>query len=74
MPAPAPDWVKTAGLYGAMGFQLVGAVAAGMWLGGYLDRRLGTAPWCGVGGIVLGMIGGLWNLLRLLTWKGRHDQ
>lgn len=64
--------MKTSALYGAVGVQFVAAVAVGMWIGGYCDRRWGTAPWLGLAGIVLGIMAGFLNLYRILQWKDRR--
>ena len=53
-------------LAAAAGFQFVGAVAGLAVLGWWLDGRLGTTPWLAVSGLLLGSIGGFWNLWRIL--------
>lgn len=67
------DWWFTTGFYGAVGIQFVAAVGGGMWLGSWCDRWLGTAPWLGAVGIILGTVGGFWNLYRIMQWKGRRQ-
>lgn len=57
------------GIYGAVGFQLATAVVGGLLLGGWLDKRWGTSPWLTLGGLLIGAIGGFYNLIRLLNWK-----
>jgi F0F1-type ATP synthase assembly protein I len=55
-----------------IGFELVAAVA-GFTLAGYFwDRYFGSAPWGVLVGAVLGMIGGMYNLIRqsLLATRG----
>ena len=42
---------------------MLGFGAVGYWL----DGRLGTKPWLLVAGLVLGMIGGFVNFIRLVT-------
>lgn len=54
--------------YGAAGIQLAASVIAGLAFGNYLDKRLGSAPWLTATGIILGFIGGLINLVRILGW------
>jgi F0F1-type ATP synthase assembly protein I len=47
-----------------MGFELVGAIA-GLTLAGYWwDRHFETGPWGLIVGIALGLIGGMYNLIR----------
>lgn len=58
------DW----GVYGAVGFQLAFAVVGGLLLGNWLDKKLGTNPWLALGGLILGSVGGFYNLLRIVTW------
>ena len=55
-----PDWVRHSGI----GLELAGAVAGFALLGYWVDRRFGTQPWGSIGGVVLGLIGGLYNLVR----------
>lgn len=57
------------GLYGAVGFQLAATVVGGLFLGSWLDRKLGTLPWLTIVGLVIGTIGGFYNLVRILDWK-----
>jgi len=55
-----PDWVRHSG----MGLQLAGGVA-GFAFGGYwIDKRYGTQPWGLVAGLVLGIVGGLYSLVK----------
>jgi F0F1-type ATP synthase assembly protein I len=55
-----PGWVR----YSGIGLELVGVIA-GLALAGYwIDRRFATQPWGMLGGVVLGLVGGLYNLVR----------
>ncbi len=56
------------GVYGAVGFQLAGAVIGGLLLGNWLDHKYGTEPWLALVGLMIGCVGGFYNLIRLLTW------
>ena len=47
-----------------MGFELVAAVGGFILVGYWWDRHFGTGPWGIVVGAVLGMIGGMYNLIR----------
>lgn len=62
MPGKRPDrsWVRLS----SIGFELVGAVAGFTLLGYWVDRRWGTDPWGLLAGIGLGLIGGMYNLIR----------
>lgn len=53
-------WLRFAGL----GFELAASIAGGALLGWWVDRQLGTAPrWLGILAGV-GVVGGLYNLIR----------
>jgi len=50
--------------YATVGLELVGGVAVLTGLGYGLDRWRGTAPWGMIGGAILGIVGGLYKLVR----------
>jgi hypothetical protein len=54
------------GIYGAAGAQLAMSTVGFLLAGHYLDGRWGTDPWLAVAGLVLGFVGGLVNLLRIV--------
>lgn len=63
--------------YGMAASELGFAVLGGLALGYWLDRLCGTSPWLTVAGLLLGFIGGLWTLIRLvntLMEKERSNQ
>jgi len=62
------------GVYGGVGFQLAASVVGGLLLGNFLDQRWGTSPWLAMSGLILGSIGGFYNLLKILDWKQRRKQ
>jgi F0F1-type ATP synthase assembly protein I len=55
-----PSWVRHSG----MGIELAAAVARFVLAGVWVDRHYGTAPWGVVVGAVLGLLGGMYNLIR----------
>lgn len=56
----ANEWMKLSGI----GIEFVGAIA-GLTLAGYWwDRHFGTEPWGFWIGLSLGMVGGMYNLIR----------
>jgi ATP synthase protein I len=55
-----PGWVR----YSGVGLELAGATAGLALLGYWIDGRFGTRPWGTVGGVVIGLVGGLYNLVR----------
>ena len=61
-----PSILTTYGIYGAAGIQLAASVVGLLLLGNYLDGRFGTGPWLAVAGLVLGFVGGLVNLVRIV--------
>jgi F0F1-type ATP synthase assembly protein I len=52
--------VRLAGL----GLELAGAVAGFTLIGWWVDRRFETSPWGVIIGVVLGLVGGMYNLIR----------
>ena len=65
-----PGWVRHSGV----GLELAGAVAGFSLIGYWIDRRYETQPWGLVIGVVLGMIGGLYNLVRESLQATREAQ
>ena len=55
-----PSWVR----YSGMGMELAAAVAGFVLVGVWIDRHYETAPWGVVIGAVLGLVGGMSNLIR----------
>jgi F0F1-type ATP synthase assembly protein I len=59
-PKSASDLSRLAGI----GFELTAAVAGFTFLGWLWDRHFGTRPWGLLTGALLGLIGGMYNLIR----------
>jgi F0F1-type ATP synthase assembly protein I len=55
-----PIWLKLSGV----GFELAGAVAGFTLIGYWVDHHFGTRHWGLIIGLVLGLIGGTYNLVR----------
>jgi F0F1-type ATP synthase assembly protein I len=55
-----PGWVRHSGV----GLELAGAIAGFALVGYWIDRRYGTDPWALLVGVILGLVGGLYNLVR----------
>jgi F0F1-type ATP synthase assembly protein I len=55
-----PGWVR----YSGVGLELAGATAGLALVGYWIDGRFGTLPWGTVIGVVIGLVGGLYNLVR----------
>jgi len=57
------------GVYGAIGFQLAATVVGGLLLGQWLDKKWDISPWMTLAGMLVGMVGGFYNLIRIATWN-----
>ena len=55
-----PGWIRHSGV----GLELAGATAGLALVGYWIDGRFGTAPWGILGGVVIGLVGGLYNLVK----------
>jgi ATP synthase protein I len=55
-----PGWVR----YSGVGLELAGAMAGLAFIGYWIDRRFGTGPWGILGGVVIGLVGGLYNMVK----------
>ena len=55
-----PGWVR----YSGVGLELAGATAGLALIGYWVDGRFGTRPWGVVIGAIIGLVGGLYNLVR----------
>jgi F0F1-type ATP synthase assembly protein I len=73
-PSSSKGWTRLAGV----GFELAAAVGGFTLVGYWWDRHFGTAPWGLLVGALLGLIGGMYNMIRqsLLATRqaGREDQ
>jgi len=50
----------------AIAFEFTGTIAAGAFIGWYLDDRFGWTPWGSIGATVLAAIGAFVRLLQML--------
>jgi F0F1-type ATP synthase assembly protein I len=55
-----PGWVRHSGV----GLELAGAIAGFALVGYWIDRWYETEPWGLVIGVILGLVGGLYNLVK----------
>ena len=55
-----PGWIRYAGL----GLEMAGAIGGFALAGYWIDRHFATAPWGIVGGVILGLVGGLYSLVK----------
>jgi len=65
-----PNWVRHSGV----GLELAGAVAGFALVGYWIDRHYGTSPWGLVVGVVLGIVGGLYNFVKEALRATREAQ
>lgn len=62
-PKPLNDYLR----YSSLGIQLIVLLLAGMWLGDWIDEKVGTdKPWFTILFTLIGLGGGLYQLLRPL--------
>jgi F0F1-type ATP synthase assembly protein I len=55
--------MKAFGRYGSVGFELLGSIAVGYWLGSWLDKKAGT-HWIAAVGFVIGCYAGFRALFK----------
>jgi F0F1-type ATP synthase assembly protein I len=55
-----PGWIR----YSGAGIELAGATAGLALFGYWIDGKFGTAPWGIVVGVVVGIVGGMYNLVK----------
>ncbi len=55
-----PGWVR----YSGVGLELAGATAGLALVGYWIDTKYGTSPWGMLGGVAIGIVGGLYNLVK----------
>ena len=56
----SPGWVR----YSGAGLELAGATAGLALVGYWIDGKLDTAPWALLAGVAIGIVGGLYNLVK----------
>lgn len=59
--------------YAGLGFELVASVLVLTLLGWWVDRHFGSAPWGVLSGALIGLIGGMYNLVRQALESVRPD-
>jgi len=64
--------LKRALFYSALGLEMGLAIAIGVGIGSYLDKRLGTAPWLLILFFLFGTVAGFRNLYRAMKRMERE--
>ncbi len=66
---PLQGSVRTAGSAATASYTLIGAIILLGGIGFGLDQWLGTAPWLLLGGVLLGLIVGFYELAKAVFWR-----
>ncbi len=53
-------------LVSTLGLTVVSSIAVGIFLGSLVDTWLDSSPWGAVGGIILGVLSGLYGVFKLV--------
>ena len=59
--------------FAGIGFQFAAAILVFVFLGVWLDRRLGTAPWLLIVCVFVGAAGGFYSMYRKMTTATSRD-
>ena len=65
------DNVRKSGPAAAASYSLIGAIVLLGGIGYAVDRWWGTSPWFLLGGLLLGVIVGFYELAKTVFWTGR---
>lgn len=73
-PHRPPDKGVSAGEYAGLGIQFAASIVVFLYLGQWLDRKLGTAPWLLLAGVFIGAGGSFYSMYRrLMAAQARED-
>ena len=73
-PRHDPDKGTSVGEYAGLGIQFAASIVVFLYLGQWLDRKLGTAPWLLLAGVFLGAGGSFYSMYRrLMAAQARED-
>jgi ATP synthase protein I len=65
-----PAWIR----YSGVGLELAGATAGLALVGYWIDGKFGTSPWGILGGVLIGIVGGLYNMVKESLAAAREAQ
>ena len=68
------SWYAAYSIYSVVGIQLAASVVTGLLFGNYLDKKIGTTPWLTIIGLILGSVGGFYNLFRIVNWHRERNE
>ncbi len=71
-----PQW-KAVGTYGSVGLEFALCVLLGLWVGQWVDGKLGTGPWVALSGLLLGVVAGyrsIWRALKQATREAERQE
>ena len=76
-PRPSPDSdtssIGAAAKYAGLGFQLVGSILLFLYLGRWVDRRIGTEPLFLLLGVFTGLAASIYSMYRSLMADQRRE-
>ena len=73
-PRQDPDKGLPVGDYAGLGIQFAVSIVVFLYLGQWLDRKLGTAPWLLLAGVFIGAGGSFYSMYRrLMIAQARED-
>jgi F0F1-type ATP synthase assembly protein I len=69
-----PSMLAALGLLSGIGLQLAATVLVGLGLGYLADRALHTTPWFLLVGLLLGILGGGYSVVRMVRKEMRRSE
>jgi F0F1-type ATP synthase assembly protein I len=73
-PRQKPEKGLPVGEYAGLGIQFAASIVVFLYLGQWLDRKLGTAPWLLLAGVFIGAGGSFYSMYRrLMAAQARED-
>ena len=72
-PTCADEGNTSAGQFAGHGLTFVIAILGGLYLGQWLDRKLGTAPWLLIAGVFIGAGASFYSMYSKLMAAQRRD-
>ena len=69
-----PSPIIRYGRYGAVAFEFSGGIAAGAFIGWWVDAKYGTAPYALLAMTLLAVVGGFIRLIRVVRRFERSDR